>query len=470
MSNFEITSTNYNKDNCKIGFVHLGFGAFHRAHQAVYIDDYMDKTRDLSWGIAAVNLRKEDSDKFNLMALHDNGYLLKTTTPKGIKSFRMVRSHISFSDWSKTPSKAENLLGKSSVKAISITVTESGYYLNSDWSLDVKNSIIQKEINGLEKLSIYAYLCSGLKYRMKKINEPVTVICCDNIRSNGDILKKNFYKYLELKKENILIDWLSKKASFPNSMIDRITPRSTKKLHKEVLKISNHYATSAINSESFIQWVLEKKFASSMPALNKVDVELVDNVNPYEEAKIRILNGGHTALCYLGALSGYKTFDEIMTDQKLCSHFYNFETENVLPAIRIDLPFDKYKYRDLIAERFSNKAIEDDLSRICMDGWSKFPIFIRPTIEGCLDQNISPKWCYESIASWYIYARRFCEGKMQVKYIEPYWDQLEPLLKRGQEITFSRLKKLWGNLPDKFNEFSPNIQDAILRADKKWPS
>ena len=138
---------------------------------------------------------------------------------------------------------------------------------------------------------------------MEKINEPVTVICCDNIRSNGDILKKNFYKYLELKKENILIDWLSKKASFPNSMIDRITPRSTKKLHKEVLKISNHYATSAINSESFIQWVLEKKFASSMPALNKVDVELVDNVNPYEEAKIRILNGGHTALCYLGALS-----------------------------------------------------------------------------------------------------------------------------------------------------------------------
>ena len=104
----------------------------------------------------------------------------------------MVRSHISFSDWSKTPSKAENLLGKSSVKAISITVTESGYYLNSDWSLDVKNSIIQKEINGLEKLSIYAYLCSGLKYRMEKINEPVTVICCDNIRSNGDILKKNF--------------------------------------------------------------------------------------------------------------------------------------------------------------------------------------------------------------------------------------------------------------------------------------
>ena len=470
MNNLKIASTNYEKSNCKIGFVHLGFGAFHRAHQSVYIDDYMDLTGDLSWGIAAVNLKKEDSDEFNSIALNNDGYLLKTTTPKGIKSLRIVRPHINFLDWSKTPSKAENLFGKSSVKAASITVTESGYYLNDDWSLDAKNPIINGEITGTKKLSIYAYLLSALKYRMETINQPITILSCDNIRSNGDILKKNFYKYLKLKKENLLSEWVIKKVTFPNSMVDRITPRSTKELREEVWKLSNELAPTAIHSESFIQWVVEKKFVSSMPALNKVNVEFVDNVHPYEEAKIRILNGGHTALCYLGALSGYNTFDEIMTDPNLRFHFYGFETENVLPSIRTELPFDKYNYRDLIAERFSNKAIADELSRICMDGWSKFPIFIRPTMESCLDQNISPKWCYESIASWYIYARRFLEGKMHIKYVEPYWDQLEPLLKRGQEKTFSSLPKLWGYLPYKFNEFSPKIQEAILRIDKKWPN
>jgi len=150
-------------------------------------------------------------------------------------------------------------------------------------------------------------------------------------------------------------------------------------------------------------------------------------------------------------------------------HFDCFETENVLPSIKINLPFDKYKYCDLVAKRFSNRAISDNLVRICMDGWSKFPIFVRPTIESCLEQDIEPKWCYESIASWYIYARRFLQGKMHIEYIEPYWDQLEPLLKKGNEKKFTYQKKLWGNLPEKYNEFSPKILEAILRIDKQWP-
>ena len=469
MNEIDIFSTNYDRSNCKIGIVHLGFGAFHRAHQSVYIDNYMDITGDLSWGISAVNLRREHSSQFKSISKNKDGYLLKTTTPKGEKSFRLVRSHINFADWSITPSKAENLLGNPSVKAVSITVTESGYYLNDNWSLDAKNPIIIDEISGSKKISVYAYLFFSLKNRMNTVDKPITILCCDNIRSNGNILKKNFQKYLELKKEFILIDWVSKNVTFPNSMIDRITPRSTKELHEEVKKFSDKHAAYAVHSESFIQWVLEENFAATMPDLTKVNVELVRDVHPYEEAKIRILNGGHTALCYLGALAGYNTFDEIMRDEKLRYHFDCFETENVLPSIKINLPFDKYKYCDLVAKRFSNRAISDNLVRICMDGWSKFPIFVRPTIESCLEQDIEPKWCYESIASWYIYARRFLQGKMHIEYIEPYWDQLEPLLKKGNEKKFTYQKKLWGNLPEKYNEFSPKILEAILRIDKQWP-
>ena len=177
-----------------------------------------------------------------------------------------------------------------------------------------------------------------------------------------------------------------------------------------------------------------------------------------------IRDRGHTALCYLGALAKLNTFDQVMADKTLRSHFDNFEKENVLPGLTLDLPFSKYDYCDLIAKRFSNSAIADDLGRICMDGWSKFPIFVRPTIKSCLRQKINPKWCYDSIASWYIYARRFARGQTHIPYVEPYWDQLEPLLKEGQEDNFSKLEALWSDLPRKYKDFAPEIVSAIAEA------
>ena len=224
-----------------------------------------------------------------------------------------------------------------------------------------------------------------------------------------------------------------------------------------------------MHGEDYIQWVLQNDFANNFPALDKVGVEIVENVDPYEETKIRILNGGHTALCYLGALAGYKTFDEAIRDRDFRKHFDGFQTENVLPGININLPFSKVNYLDSVTRRFSNSAIADDLGRICMDGWTKFSIFIRPTITSCLEQGISPKWCYDSIASWYVYARRYSHGKTKIEYIEPYWDHLKPLLAIGCEEEFATLQALWSDLPEMHQEFVPELISAIRRMEEKWP-
>ncbi|MEM7242797.1 MAG: mannitol dehydrogenase family protein [Pseudomonadota bacterium] len=468
-SNTSIAKTGYDRSACAIGIVHLGFGAFHRAHQAVYIDDYMDKTGDLGWGVAAVNLRAEEAREFAALSSGDDGYLLKTTTPEGISAFRLVRPHIHFEDWSIDAQSAEELLSNPSVKAVSMTVTESGYYLNDDWLINADHPIIAAEINGGPKRSVYAYLAAALARRIAAIDAPITMLCCDNIRSNGDMLKRNFARYLELTGQHDIAEWCVTNATFPNAMVDRITPRSTQALHDEISAISSAHAPVAIHGEDFIQWVLQKDFADDFPALDKAGVELVDDVHPYEEAKIRILNGGHTALCYLGALAGYQTFDQAMADPKLRAHFDGFETENVLPGLTLDLPFDKAAYRDLIAARFSNAAIADDLGRICMDGWSKFPIFIRPTLRGCLAQGISPKWGYASIASWYVYARRFAQGQTHIPYVEPYWDHLEPFLAAGREADFARSEALWSSLPEDYPEFVPAIVQAIQDTESTWP-
>jgi mannitol-1-phosphate/altronate dehydrogenase len=137
-------------------------------------------------------------------------------------------------------------------------------------------------------------------------------------------------------------------------------------------------------AEDFIQWVLQDSSAAAMPDLAQSGVTVTSDVDPYEETKIRVLNGGHTALAYLAALEGVETFDAAMRVPHLNEHFQKFETKEVLPAITIDLPFSKENYLVDIARRFSNEAIGDTVARICADGMAKFPIFIRPTLSGLL--------------------------------------------------------------------------------------
>ena len=465
-----VFATEYNLDECQVGIVHVGFGAFHRAHQAVYVDDYMARTGDLGWGIAAVNLRSSESDIFAEAARNRDGYLLKYTGASAPTAYRMVRPHIRFSDWSKDAADAEGLMALESVHAVSITVTESGYYLDDSGNLNVDDPIISAELKGGLAQSVYAYLAAGLEQRHTAGGAPLTIICCDNIRGNGRMLERTLLAYLEATGKSDLASWVSRNATFPCSMVDRITPRSTLELQSEIDSLFPGSAASPIHCEDYIQWVLEDRFAGPMADLSKVGVEIVADVDPYEEAKIRILNGGHTGLAYLGALAGHDTFDEAMRDPELRLHFDRLENEEVLPGLQLALPFDKKAYGECIAERFSNRAIADALERICMDGFAKFPIFLRPTLEGCLAQGISPQHCYASIASWYVFARRHAHGQGRITYHEPNWHLLAPMLEKGAEYDFASSVTLWGALPSTYTKFATGIVTAIQEMDNRWPA
>ena len=181
------------------------------------------------------------------------------------------------------------------------------------------------------------------------------------------------------------------------------------------------------------------------------------------------MNGGHTGLAYLGALAGYDTFDEAMRDADLRAHFDGLEGEEILAGLQLTLPFDKRAYSERIAERFANRAIADALERICMDGFAKFPIFLRPTLEGCLSQGISPQHCYVSIASWYVFARRHARGQGRIDYHEPNWHLLAPMLEDGAEQDFATSATLWGNLPSTYTDFAAGIVTAIQEMDTRWP-
>jgi len=467
------SKSNYDRDACSAGIVHVGFGAFHRAHQAVYIDHYMEKTGDLAWGIHSINLRAAESDAFEQVISgieKSGGYLLKTTNPENDRKYQLIRPHIAFSNWATQTQDAENALVPEAVKLVTITVTESGYYLDDKGKLNVDDPVISAELSNGKGKSLYAYLAIALKQRAEHTDLPLTISCCDNIRENGHMLEQNFHHYLALTKQNELLGWVKDNVSFPCSMVDRITPRLTDTVRNEIEDLFPGLGDSAVHAETFKQWVIEDKFASTIPDLTEAGVELVDNVFPYEEAKIRILNGGHTGLTYLGALAGYKTFDQTMKDKELRLHFNNFESQEVLPAIRLDLPFDKEEYLAVIASRFSNEAIADALERICMDGFTKMQIFVRPTLEGCFEHGIVPHHTLISIASWFVYARRFLQGNMPIEYIEPNWDKMRPMLEPGGENLMVESIDLWSDLPDRFTEFKPALLAAIQETETRWHS
>jgi D-arabinitol 4-dehydrogenase len=465
-----LLATSYDRSACEIGMVHVGPGAFHRAHQAYYCDAMMETSNDLSWGIAAVNLRAAETADLLALKSADDGYVLKTVCATREAEFRQVRSHICFADWSQDSASAENLLVLPSVKLVTITVTESGYYMDEDSRLNLSHPVINAEIRGDDKSSIYAYLKAGLTKRRIENSGPISVLCCDNLRGNGELLQQNFKTYLDSCNDQALIDWLDNNASFPSSMVDRITPKPTSQLSDEVADLFGRKNDPSVLSEDFIQWVLEDNFAAVKPPLDQAGVQIVSSVEPYEEAKIRVLNGGHTCLTYLGALRGLQTFDQAMADPQLLEHFLRYENDEVLPALPDDLPFDKNEYLTIITSRFQNPYVVDSLQRVCMDGVSKFPIFILPTIIKNFEQGRVPERAIVSVASWYVFAKRIHDGHMNFDYIEPNMHVLEPYLKDGRKMDFAKAKSLWGALPQEFPEFSTTLCREIDILDREYPA
>lgn len=464
-----LSETTYDRGQCAVGVVHLGFGAFHRAHQSVYIDDYMQASGDLRWGIAAVNLRAADAPAFHRIASHNAPYVLKAMSPEGAVEYRTVRSHIRFEDWSSDAETAEGLLAMDSVHVLSVTVTESGYYLGNDGKLNAQDPVIAAELAGGPGTSVFAFLAAALERRKAAGGAPITILCCDNIRSNGDMLHGTLLRYLDLSGKTDLREWVQANATFPNSMVDRITPRSTPSLEDDMVVAFGAAGKNPVHCETFIQWVLQDAFAGPFPDLALAGVEVVDDVEPYEETKIRVLNGGHTCLTYLAALKGYQSFDEAMEDEELLAHFQGYETQEVLPGLPADLPFDKAAYLTSIAHRFANKAIADSVSRICADGYSKYQIFIRPTLKHTLEHGGMPHFGIAAIASWYVFARHVKAGKIGFPYQEPNWDKLEPLLREENHQQFCTTRALWDDLPDRFPEFARQLSNKIKEMEKVWP-
>ena len=454
-----LVKASFEPANCKVGVIHIGVGNFHRAHQAVYFNNILKNASSNNWGIAGINLRKEQSKLIMDLKKSNNNYILKTVSAAGEARHEEIKSIIELYDWEINDREIQHLFSSSNVQLVTTTVTESGYYFDKDKQLKITTKDIQNDLNGGTPLTIFGALAKGLRVRMESNGLPITIACCDNIQENGIMLKHCFNQYLNELGDEVLLDWVSKNTSFPSSMVDRITPKVNT---KELLKIQESFSRSedcSVISEDFIQWVIEDKFSGKKPPLSSVGVEIVDDIEPYENTKIRILNGGHTALAYLGVLQGYKTYDQALSDPELSNFFDSIQVKEIISSLPIEPSINYLDYLSTTKRRFGNQNLPDSLSRICMDGGSKFPIFLLPVIEWHLSKGETPEFSLKAIASWYIFLCQVITNKVTFEYVEPKWSMLTPFLVEGGELGFAKDSELWGDIPQKY----PDFVDGVIK-------
>ena len=371
--------------------LHLGLGSFHRAHQAMYLQNLHD-LGDTQWNIFAGNLRPDMQSTIDVLRAQNNEYTLETITSDGEHKYQTIKSIKAIIDWDSQLEGLTAVAANTSTKIISFTVTEAGYYLDENNRLDDSQTDLRSDLEGLTISTIYGALTKFLRARMKLNSGPVTLLNCDNLRSNGDRIKEALLDFITRVGDVELLAWVKENTSSPNSMVDRITPRPTSDVAERVLKVTGQKDEAALMGESFTQWVIEDNFIAGRPAWERVNVSMVEDVEPYEEAKIRVLNGTHSCIAWAGSLRGYNYIHEGMKDPEVLKLAYNYVTNDVIPCLNNSnsssqnhfSPIDLQEYRDIVLDRFSNPSIQDTNQRVAMDAYSKIPSFILPTISDAL--------------------------------------------------------------------------------------
>lgn len=394
-------------------WMHIGAGSFHRAHQAWYLHKLIEQGDD-SWSVAIGNVRDDARELLEKLAAQNGEYTLETVSPEGERQYEKITSLRKILKWDSEISELITQGAKAETRVIAFTVTESGYYLTPDHELNLTQADIQADLNG-EIRTLYGALTRILKQRMEQGGEPVTLLNCDNLRHNGERFRHGFLSFLKAKQETRLYDWVSQHTTSPNTMVDRITPRPTPDVAERVKAATGFDDAAPVMAESFIQWVIEDDFIAGRPALEKVDVELVDSVLPWEEAKIRILNATHSCIAWAGTLVGYASIDESTSQSAIHQMAWDYVSQDVIPSLTPS-PLDLEDYRDVVLARFGNPNIKDTNQRVAADGLSKIPGMVTPTLEACYQRGSEPQACAVLPALFFLFLKQWAKGQLPYEY------------------------------------------------------
>lgn len=446
----QIPVPTFNRSALKKGIVHIGVGGFHRAHQALFTHNLLEQSNTQEWGICGVGLREGDVNMYKVFKQQDNLYTLMVKHPNGTTEPQIIGSIIDFKLGFNNPESVIKLLAHPDTKIVSLTITEGGYNLNPiNGKLDFENPDIQHELkHPNEPKTIYGYLTAALQQRRNTKLTPFTIMSCDNIEHNGDMTRNMLLSFIK-KQDDKLANWVESEVCFPNSMVDRITPVTTK---SDITYLEKTYGIKdewPVTCEPFIQWVVEDKFSNGRPEFEKVGVQFVPDVKPYEKMKLRLLNAGHSVLGILGAIQGFKTINECMEDKLFVTCLQRFMDKEATPILDEVVGIDLECYKDSLEQRFANPYIKDSLSRICSESAAKLPKFLIPTIHENLANDGNIEFSTLVIAAWCYYSDKGIDKDgLPIEIFDAMSSELHEAAKRTatNPLAFIKQESLFGNL------------------------
>jgi mannitol 2-dehydrogenase len=440
----------YPRDQVKTSIVHIGVGNFHRSHQAYYTDQLMEQTGVLDCGICGIGLLDSDRHMREALKAQDGLYTLVVKELDGSLSPRVIGSIADYIFAPENPTAAIERMAAPETQIISLTITEGGYNLTETGDFNFSNPVVLEDLNHpMSPKTVFGYLAQSLKLRMRRGIRGITIQSCDNVQENGGTAKKSLLAYVE-RAEPELISWIEDNASFPNSMVDRITP-VTSADDIEILRDQFHITDQwPVFCEPFIQWVIEDDFIAGRPEWEKVGAQFVEDVVPYENMKLRLLNAGHSVLGILGALHGYKTIDQAARDEDFVIFLRGFMDQEASPTLLKLGGIDLEKYKDNLIQRFQNIHIRDSISRICQESSAKLPIFLLPTVKVQLRGSGKIDRAAFVIAAWCKYNDGIDENGSTYLIEDALKDELTQAAARSYQdpIRFLEIKQVFGDLAE----------------------
>jgi mannitol 2-dehydrogenase len=456
------------------GIVHIGVGNFHRAHQAVYLDDLFGSGVDRDWGLIGAGVHADDDAMRRDLSAQD---LLTTVVEQDVRrsDVRITGSMVDFLP----AGDADAILARlddPAIRIVSLTITEGGYYMDpATQRFDATHPDIRADAIALDGIpdaprsarprTVFGLLVAALLRRRAAGITPFTVLSCDNVQGNGEVTRNAVAGVASLVSPT-LAQWVQECVAFPGSMVDRITPATTDRERALLAKTHGIIDARPVFCEAFRQWVVEDRFPAGRPALENVGVQFVTDVQPFERMKIRILNGGHAAIAYPAGLLDLHFVHEAMQEPLINAFLSKLLDDEIIPCVPPVPSTDLQRYKAQVIERFGNPAIGDTIRRLCQDGSNRQPKFILPSVASRLAEGRSIDGLALVGALWCRYCHGETESGAAIEPNDPNWSRL-----RAVAIEARRDPRAWLGMTDIFGDVGANpvYAGAFCRAlERVW--
>jgi mannitol 2-dehydrogenase len=458
----QVKTPKYDRSQVRAGWAHFGVGGFHRAHQAFYLDEVMNRGESMDFGIIGVGLMPADARMRDVLAAQDYLYTLVTKSARGVWTPQVIGSIIGYLYGPDDPDALVERMADPAIRIVSLTITEGGYNFDQvTGEFIADNPAIQAELApGAAPATVFGYIYEALRRRRERAVAPFAIMCCDNIQDNGAVVKRALTSYATLRDEE-LADWIGQAVAFPSSMVDRITPQTTDQDRRDVAERFGIEDGWPVVAESFTQWALTDRFPLGRPRFEAAGVQMVGDVVPYELMKLRLLNASHQGIAYLAYLAGYRYVHDAARDQDMARFLRAYMDLEASPTLQPVPGVDLTAYKQELISRFSNAEVRDTVARLAAEGSDRIPKWLVPVIYSRLEAGGDIRRSAAICAAW----ARYCEGVDEqgqpIAVVDNALDQVTAAARAQSQdpLAFVRQTAFFGDLAER-----PEFTEPYLAA------